>query len=54
MAIEKIDAVAAFGRLRQAARDSRRKVGDVAADLLAGTPLPPARVRTAPARPGKR
>jgi GAF domain-containing protein len=31
-----LDAVTAFNRLRQAARDSGRKVGDVAAGLLAG------------------
>ena len=40
MALEKIDAVTAFSRLRSVARDNRRKVGDVAADLLAGRPLP--------------
>jgi AmiR/NasT family two-component response regulator len=31
------DAVGAFGSLRRAARDSRRRVADVAEDVLAGT-----------------
>jgi GAF domain-containing protein len=33
---ERVDAVAAFARLRTAARSSRRRVADVAAQLLAG------------------
>jgi hypothetical protein len=35
-----IDAVAAFGALRGAARAERRRVADVAEDLLAGTEVP--------------
>ena len=35
-----IDAVAAFGALRGAARAERRRVGDVAEDLLAGAEVP--------------
>lgn len=37
---EKVDAVAAFDLLRRAARESRRKVPDVAEELLSGKPLP--------------
>jgi AmiR/NasT family two-component response regulator len=33
---ERLDAVTAFGRLRTAARSSRRRVADVAGELLAG------------------
>lgn len=40
MARHRLDAVAAFNALRRAARDTRRKVGDVAADVLAGAELP--------------
>jgi AmiR/NasT family two-component response regulator len=39
---EGIDA-AAFERLRGVARSSMRKVADIARDVLAGVPLPPAR-----------
>ena len=39
MAQEHVDALTAFGRLRKAARDSRRKVGDIAAELLQGKAL---------------
>jgi GAF domain-containing protein len=35
-----IDAMEAFGRLRLASRNSRRKVGEIAAELLDGKPLP--------------
>lgn len=40
MARRGLDAVAAFDVLRRASRSSRRKVGDVAADVLAGKDLP--------------
>jgi AmiR/NasT family two-component response regulator len=37
---ERLDAAAAFERLRGAARSSSRKVADVAGDVLAGGQLP--------------
>ncbi len=40
MARDGTDAVTAFNLLRNSARKSRRRVGDLAADLLAGRPLP--------------
>lgn len=40
MARDGLDAVAAFDVLRRASRSSRRKVGEVAADVLAGRELP--------------
>lgn len=40
MARDGVDAVAAFDVLRRASRSSRRKVGEVAADVLAGRDLP--------------
>lgn len=40
MAKEGIDAAAAFERLRTAARSSRRRIVDVAHELVAGRPLP--------------
>ena len=40
MASRGVDAVTAFNLLRSASRRSRRKVVDVAAELLAGAPLP--------------
>jgi len=40
MGREQLDAVAAFNRLRRAARSQRRKVGDVAQELLDGHRLP--------------
>jgi AmiR/NasT family two-component response regulator len=40
MARRGLDAVAAFDVLRRASRGTRRKVGDVAADVLAGRDLP--------------
>jgi GAF domain-containing protein len=39
---EGVDAAAAFERLRSVARSGRRTVVDVARDVLAGVPLPPA------------
>ncbi|MEN3358023.1 MAG: hypothetical protein V7637_2005 [Mycobacteriales bacterium] len=39
MASENIDGVAAFNRLRTAARSSRRRIGQVAEETLQGTPL---------------
>ncbi len=39
MAAHAVDAVAAFDVLRRAARSSRRKVGEVAADVLAGSTM---------------
>lgn len=39
---EGLDAATAHERLRTAARSSSRKVADVAGDLLAGAPFPPA------------
>ncbi|HET9647726.1 MAG TPA: GAF and ANTAR domain-containing protein [Microlunatus sp.] len=43
MAVERVDAVQAFDRLRQAARSSRRKIGAVAEDLLRTGRLPASR-----------
>lgn len=40
MARDGTDAVAAFNLLRNAARKSRRRVGDIASDLLAGHSIP--------------
>ncbi len=40
MARDGVDAVAAFDVLRRASRSSRRKVGEVAGDVLAGRDLP--------------
>ncbi|MCU1346625.1 MAG: hypothetical protein JWL70_2891 [Acidimicrobiia bacterium] len=40
MGQQSVDALTAFGRLRVSSRNARRKVGDVAADFLAGQPLP--------------
>ena len=40
MARDGLDQVEAFDRLRRSARSSRRKVADIAADLLAGRGLP--------------
>lgn len=40
MATTGVDSTAAFTRLRRSARNSRRKIVDLAADVLAGTPLP--------------
>lgn len=40
MAPDGVDAVAAFDVLRRASRSSRHKVGEVAADVLAGRDLP--------------
>jgi GAF domain-containing protein len=40
MGREDVDALTAFGRLRTSSRNARRKVGEVAADYLAGKPLP--------------
>jgi AmiR/NasT family two-component response regulator len=40
MATEGLGSVAAFGRLRSAARNARRKVVDVAREVLEGQPLP--------------
>jgi len=40
MATEGLGSVAAFGRLRSAARNARRKVVDVAREVLEGRPLP--------------
>ncbi|HEX2155452.1 MAG TPA: GAF and ANTAR domain-containing protein [Actinomycetes bacterium] len=42
MAREGLDAQAAFERLRQEARSSSRRLVDVASDVTAGKPLPPA------------
>lgn len=39
---EHLDAATAYERLRTAARSSNRKVADVARELLAGAPFPPA------------
>jgi signal transduction protein with GAF and PtsI domain len=38
---ERLDAAGAFDRLRKAARASRRRVSEVAAEVVAGHPLPP-------------
>ncbi len=40
MARDRVDALTAFNRLRRAARGSRRKIGDVAEQLLASGSLP--------------
>jgi GAF domain-containing protein len=42
MARERLDAQAAFERLRRAARASSRRLADVARDVTTGKPLPPA------------
>ena len=42
MATERVDAVTAFNRLRRASRGSRRKIGEVAEELLATGSLPAA------------
>jgi GAF domain-containing protein len=42
MGREQLDAQAAFERLRRAARSSSRRLADVARDVTAGKPLPPA------------
>jgi len=44
MGREELDAQAAFERLRRAARSSARRLADVAKDVTAGQPLPPAGV----------
>ena len=45
MGRERLDAQAAFERLRGAARSSTRRLVDVARDVTAGAPLPPSRRR---------
>jgi len=42
MGREGLDAQAAFERLRQSARSSSRRLVDVASEVTAGKPLPPA------------
>ena len=57
MGREELDAQAAFERLRRAARSSARRLADVAKDVTAGQPLPPAGVTgpgPGPGRPGPR
>ena len=49
MASRRVDAVVAFDLLRRAARSSRRKVAEIAADLLDGHPLPRTAARPAAA-----
>ena len=41
MAREQLDPAGAFDRLRKAARARRRRVSEVAAEVVAGHPLPP-------------
>jgi GAF domain-containing protein len=54
MARERLDAQAAFERLRRAARSSSRRVADVARDVTTGKPLPPAtRPQLAPSPPAQ-
>lgn len=48
MATHGIDAVTAFSSLRRQARDSRRRVADLAAELLGGSTLPPQRFPSDP------
>jgi AmiR/NasT family two-component response regulator len=38
---EQLDPAGAFDRLRKAARARRRRVSEVAAEVVAGDPLPP-------------
>jgi AmiR/NasT family two-component response regulator len=38
---EQLDPAGAFDRLRKAARAGRRRVSEVAAEVVAGDPLPP-------------
>jgi hypothetical protein len=45
MGRERLDAQAAFERLRGAARSSTRRLADVARDVTAGAPLPQDRRR---------
>ncbi len=65
MCHEQVDDVTAFTRLRSAARSQRRKIGDLAREVLDGQPLPtptaprrrrqlPAGRSTAPVRPPRR
>jgi GAF domain-containing protein len=53
MGRERLDAQAAFERLRGAARSSTRRLADVAKDVTAGQPLPADRRQLAKARPGQ-
>jgi GAF domain-containing protein len=48
MATHGVDAVTAFGRLRKQARDSRRRVADLAAEILGDTTMPAPRTRSDP------
>jgi ANTAR domain len=50
---EELDAQAAFERLRWAARSSARRLADVANDVTAGQPLPPAGVTVPGPGPGR-
>ena len=53
MGREELDAQAAFERLRRAARSSARRLADVAKDVTAGQPLPPAGVTGPGPGPGR-
>ena len=53
MGRERLDAQAAFERLRGAARSSTRRLADVAKDVTAGQPLPADRRKLAKARAGQ-
>jgi GAF domain-containing protein len=50
---EGLDAASAFERLRSIARSERRTVVEVARDVLAGVPLPPARRQGRPETPAR-
>jgi len=51
MGTHRLDAVTAFDALRKRARDSRRRVADVAAEVLGGTTGPDSDERVGDLRP---
>jgi GAF domain-containing protein len=53
MGAQRLDAVTAFDVLRRRARDSRRRVADVATDLLGGTTGPASNDRVGDLRPSE-
>jgi hypothetical protein len=53
MGRERLDAQAAFERLRRVARSSSRSLADVAREVTAGKPLPMARPQPEPSSQGR-
>jgi hypothetical protein len=53
MGRERLDAQAAFERLRRVARSSSRSLADVAREVTAGKPLPMARPQQGPSSQGR-